>query len=806
MPAGLAVLAAVVLATFAAGASARSGANDMRRGPALDGKRISLKALKRPASTLPVKFREANPKQAIKVAGTFKRLATIKPIRDLGDFGRLDSKGRSDARKGRPHPKLRAPQSRAAANDLVLFRNQPISDSGLGSSTNEPSVGNDRNAIFFTGNWYTAYSSNNGIDFQFVDPKALTSPGTNFCCDQVVNASDEDDDELVAWLLQYAVGGDTNTIRLATYDGRADLLTTVASLTPCVYDFQPEDFDLDDDRRFDYNAMESSAEWLYVSTNVYTISKNSDGNATAKGDLVWRVKLDDLTDGDCRLSSGYEWVYDDDSQSARLVDGAGSTMYWASHEDRGSTIRIWKLADSSTTWSSHLETLTTWSAGGYTCTVSDTDKHNPCADNDSRITAGWRSGDELGFLWSAGSGGAFDWPYVRGARFKTSDRSLKGEIVLYNDDYGIQNPSAGVNANGDVGVIFYRMGGSYHPSPRVFMVDSVTPSWSGVDTTGIKTGKYSPDENRWGDYATISAYDGCSNTFLATAYTLEYGEDHTNDAQPRVVWFGREKHGCPDLVVESFAYAYSSTLEKLLLADTTRNVGGVETGTTSETRFYLSKDDDYDSSDLRIYADPEHDVPDLDDGDDSPFLTVAPVPTRARSSESYYVLACADATERVDEVSDSNNCAVDDDRFTVPATTPTISKKDLSMFVVHADARPQFQPGGPIKITDDVRISADEAVPAVVRYYLSATRFLDDTRIELGIREIPGWDKIPNPPKPTPIPVWKSVKTTNLTIPKSVQPGVYFLVACVEPKTALAEKSATNNCRATVSFRVFPPR
>lgn len=806
----IALAVAASLAAFAAGAAARpdagagSHADTLKRGGAFEGKRISLKALKRPVSKAPVEFEAANPKQTVVRKATFRKLGKAKPIHDLGDFGGLDSKGRSNARKGKPHPRLRSPQSRAAANDLVIFRNQPISDSGVGSSTDEPSAGNDRNAILFTGNWYTAYSSNNGIDFQFVDPKALDPPSTeDFCCDQVVNASDKDDHELIAWLLQYAVS-DTNTIRIATYQGRQDLLTSLSSLTPCVYDFDTARLHLPSDRRLDYNAMETTDEWLYISSNVYSISKDSSGHATAHGSIFWRLKLDDLTDGNCSLGYGFDYLAGEDNQSLRFVTGAGSTMYWASHEDTGSTIRVYHIADSELTLHSTVKTLSDWSASSYTCKVDDTAKHDPCADNDSRIVAGWREDNAVGFLWSAGKGGDFDWPYVRGARFKTSDLSLAEEIALYNDDYAIQNPSAGVNADGDVGVLFYRMGGSYHPSPRAFIVDSVTPSWAGINTTGIKTGKYSPDENRWGDYGSVSAYDGCSKTFLATAYTMEYGEAHKNDVQPRVVWFGREKNGCPDLQVESFAYAYSSTLGKLLLADTTRNTGGVETGTASETRYYLSRDDDYSSSDLRIDADPKHEVPDLGDGDDSPLLTVGLVPSGARGT--YYVLACADATEKVDEVSESNNCAVGDDQFTVPATRPTISKQDLSLFVVSADARPQFQPGGPIKITDDVRISAEEGVAAVVRYYLSATRFLTDTKIELGSREIPNWDKLPSPPKPTPIPVWKSAKTTVLTIPKSVQPGVYFVVACVEPKTPLAEKSAANNCRATVSFRVFPPR
>ncbi len=791
---------------FARGGDAGQGKIKARE--AAPGQRLKLTVLKTPPKLKPGqgKLELGEGRIRAKVEGPFKRNPKHRAIVDLGNFGKLDAKGRSHSRKGRPHPTLRAPQSRAAANDLVLFRNQTVTDNARDSTTAEPSVGNDRNAVLFTGNWFTSFSSDNGVSWQYVSPYNLTPPSEldiasgeedeAFCCDQVVNASDEDGEELITWVLQYDNDGDKNAIRIAWYEGRTDLLASHSSLSPCVQDFYPDDFELPGNRELDFNVLENSDEWLYVTSNVYAISSEN-----AKGYVLWRIKLDDMTDGDCSLEHGFEYIYEEDYQTARLVNGAGSTMYWAVHDPMGKKMRLYKLADSSDTYSWDRKNVTNWSADGYTCPRASRD---PCENGDGRILAGWKGDGEVGWLWMAGEGGDFDWPYIRGARFKTSDFSRIEEIELWSDDYAVAYPSVGVS-NGDIGVLYYRMGGSYHPSPRVFIIDSVTSDWGNIETTGIVTGNYSPKKDRWGDYGRVARYDGCSNTFLASAYSLAAGQSD-GDAQVRMVWFGREKYGCPDLIVESFAYAYSSTLEKLLIADTTRNVGGVEAGTTSETRFYLSKDDDYDSSDLRIYVDPEHDVPDLDDGDDSPLLTIGPVPSGAKSSESYYVLACADATERVEEVSDSNNCAVEDDKFTVPATTPTISKKDLSMFVVNADARPQFQPGGPIKITDDVRISADDAVPAVVRYYLSATRFLDDTRIELGMREIPNWDKLPTPPKPTPIPVWKSVKITNLTIPKTVQPGVYFVVACVEPKTALAEKSATNNCRATVSFRVFPPR
>lgn len=808
----VALAVAASLAAFAAGAAARpdagsgSRADTLKRGAAFEGKRISLKALKRPVSKVPGKFEEANPKQSVSRKATFRKLGNAKPITALGDFGRLDSKGRSDPRKGKALPKLRKPQGRSSSNDLVLFRNQPISDSGVGSSTNEPSAGNDRNAILFTGNWYTAYSSNNGIDFQFVDPKALASPGTDFCCDQVVNASDENDHELVAWLLQYAVS-DTNTIRIATYQGRQDLLTSLSSLTPCVYDFDTSRLHLPSDRRLDYNAMETTDGWLYISSNVYSISKDSDGHATAHGSIFWRLKLDDLTDGNCSLGYGFDYLADEDNQSLRFVTGAGSTMYWASHEDTGSTIRVYHIADSELTLHSTVKTLSDWSSSSYTCKVSDTAKHDPCADNDSRIVAGWKGDGEIGFLWSAGKGGDFDWPYVRGARFKTSDLSLAGEIALYNDDFAIQNPSAGVNADGDVGVIFYRMGGSYHPSPRAFIVDSVTPSWSGVDTTGIKTGKYSPDENRWGDYGSVSAYDGCSKTFLATAYTMEYGEDHSNDTQPRVVWFGREKNGCPDLQVESFAWTYRSDINQLILADSTRNTGGADAAAT-KTRFYVSRDTDLSSGDTRIDA--THDVPALAASESNAALLVSSLP-EGLTAGTYYILACADDTEVVDdEVSESNNCNAYDKTVTIAISIAKPSKlKDLAIGSLRAEpGGPTICPGCPIHVKDDIRITADDAVPAVVRYYLNATRFLDGTKIELGIREIPGgWGKLPNPPKPTPIPVWSNVADTVLTIPKTVKPGLYYVIACVEPKTTLVEKDATNNCRATtLAFRIVPGR
>ena len=183
--------------------------------------------------------------------------------------------------------------------------------------------------------------------------------------------------------------------------------------------------------------------------------------------------------------------------------------------------------------------------------------------------------------------------------------------------------------------------------------------WSSISTVGIATSSDSPSDDRWGDYGRVAAYDGSSNTWIGSAYTAA----SSTTQEPRFVWFGRERDGCADLVVSAFGFLYSSSSNLLTLADTTWNTGGIEAA-ASKTRFYLSRDTAADSGDTLLDA--IHEVPALDDADSDPELLFTSVPEGTRAG-TYYVIACADQPESIDEVSDSNNCLVEPDTLTVKA-------------------------------------------------------------------------------------------------------------------------------------------
>ncbi len=103
------------------------------------------------------------------------------------------------------------PQALLATANVVLLRNVELgsaADNSAAADVDEPSTASNGNAIFYTGNWYAALSTDGGATFQFVDPfNAFPDPpGMGFCCDQVVQYIPRIDTFI--WLLQYSQNQD----------------------------------------------------------------------------------------------------------------------------------------------------------------------------------------------------------------------------------------------------------------------------------------------------------------------------------------------------------------------------------------------------------------------------------------------------------------------------------------------------------------------------------------------------------------------------------------------------------------------
>ena len=77
-----------------------------------------------------------------------------------------------------------------AANDMVYFRNHDFTGAEVPtterSTIQEPTTLNLDDAVFYTGNWYAAKSTNGGATFSYINPYTFfPSVNGGFCCDQV---------------------------------------------------------------------------------------------------------------------------------------------------------------------------------------------------------------------------------------------------------------------------------------------------------------------------------------------------------------------------------------------------------------------------------------------------------------------------------------------------------------------------------------------------------------------------------------------------------------------------------------------
>ena len=132
------------------------------------------------------------------------------------------------------------------------------------------------------------------------------------------------------WLLQYKRDGNgDNTVRIVVYQNKGE----IESQLYCTYDFTPQMFGAAGSRWFDFNGMQASDAWLYVTSNQYefdpgpTASTTDDSNSL-EGGLVWRLELADFSASCGRVTTQY--YFNADYYGVPLA-ASGSTMYWGVH-------------------------------------------------------------------------------------------------------------------------------------------------------------------------------------------------------------------------------------------------------------------------------------------------------------------------------------------------------------------------------------------------------------------------------------------------------------------------------------------
>src|SRR5574337_1250029 len=414
---------------------------------------------------------------------------------------------------------------------FTLFQNVDLgagAPSGYTSVVGEPSVGNNGTAVFQTGNWYAALSTDNGATFSFVNP-FTTFPSVNggFCCDQSVLYNQSRD--LLFWLMLYRHDTNTNTLRLAIAKGQSAL----SSGTWYYYDLTPQMVGLPTGRWFDYPHLALSNNYLYVTANVFTISTPYTWTNT----VIMRLPLDTLS---AHTALTLDYYVTNDHFNFTATQGATTRIYWGSQSLTSWQIRLYQWDEGSPTVSWTDVAISSYPLSTPSCPGPD--GRDWCGRSDDRILGAWVANGIIGFMWNASQGSGYPYPHIRALRITESTKAVIDQPVLWNSNFAWIYPAVGVNARGHIAGPVFSGGGTSYPTLNVFIWDDLSPDpmTSGWETHGVVTSTNGPIENKWGDYLASRPQSPNSNTWIGTGYSLQGGGANSN-ARPRFIWFGRER-------------------------------------------------------------------------------------------------------------------------------------------------------------------------------------------------------------------------------------------------------------------------
>jgi subtilase family serine protease len=148
----------------------------------------------------------------------------------------------------------------------------------------------------------------------------------------------------------------------------------------------------------------------------------------------------------------------------------------------------------------------------------------------------------------------------------------------------------------------------------------------------------------------------------------------------------------------------------------------------------------------------------------------------------YLLLACADDTAKVIELSETNNCAAS-------ATQVRVGRPDLRVSSV-SNPPGAIAPGGAFSVTvTTVNGGTAASTNSTNRYYLSGDAKKDAADIlltgttSIGILA----------------PTEAVTGSRSVTVPTTTPPGTYRLLVCADDTSAVIELDETNNCAAAAS-------
>jgi hypothetical protein len=696
----------------------------------------------------------------------------------------------------------------AAAIEPVIYHRRLIGTPQ--TTTSEPTSANIADANLVTYNTYAAVMTANGHGpVRFVNPfEMFNQPGGGLCCDQRAYSTTHHGMTRLFWLQLYSAKDYTDTtgdghglLKLVVYHNRDELVQQKGfchiNISPAQVGFPPSR------SWFDFPQISASNKYLYISAEANQVTGDAPPGqpdpSAHLGSVVMRIPMDEFDSENCdqtptiQLFQGFGAGF---HPSFVKGSAAGDVMYWAFHSLVGGrqALTVVKAPDSApgasaTAYTREITpyTSTDFSVAQSHCEVPPPDGTNPCARLGDTLLAANFDGQHVGWFWHVREGGpGHAFPYVRGARFATSNLALTQEPELSDPNHAIVYPAMAANDPFDTAITAYRIGGGEFPTAITALVDHVTNNWSTIHFTDVHHSTGGSIFNRWGDYQSINRYLGCLRTWGAT-YGSQNGEGALSNGllNPRVhwMWLGQAEDGCPDLSMRAVTVKTGIAPDQITVDYTVQNTGSATAG-ASRTRFYLSRDGSRSPDDLRLPG--GSDVHVLHAG--KKLDGVAIEDTSSAGAGTFYVIACADDLKAVLEVSEhrDDNCLA-----TGKAITGSLHFGGAEMAGLRssqADAAPAFNPGDRVRVDLSLRAAAG-VKKAAITLGLSATGSARDlTRAGGSTVTLASASGAAKPGK-----LRRRTVRRTLTIPHGLRHRRQFIVACTTSKPRADRCLASRN-------------
>ena len=477
-------------------------------------------------------------------------------------------------------------QQAEGAGKLVTFRNRKLQPSGIGSlNPGEPAIAQNRDICFATGNTYGALSKDSGMTWTHVNPYTkFTAKDGGVCCDQrtlYVPGTD-----ITIWYIQYRYSATTQTggFRLAVSKGRDNLKNGAwySAYFAATKFSQPAKYWLD------FPDMAASKSHLYIATNVF--ERLSNGGNSWRNAIVARFKLADLATSKFSASyyrskggnvpmGGASYRFAQTRASSRV-----DAMYWA---DTTTTTKmsVYKWFDSNTSKEADKSvTIPAWASGAGSS--KGPDGRDWIGNDDRRVASGvYRKNGEISFFHTSKNQTNRPNPYIRVNTVDTARKLTRANDIWFGGGAAgndLAYPAAGVNSQGDVGMVMSVGSATRHVTTAMMLVDKYKTSYGGNTIYYMTTGTHGAPTSRWGDYHEVHQNPIVTTTFNGTGMRMNGGTS-SSKIEHRYAWFGRDDY-TPTWVKLSVSSTGVTSGVKITVAETDRS--GNKDGTTPFTRSY----------------------------------------------------------------------------------------------------------------------------------------------------------------------------------------------------------------------------